>query len=138
MIETLVAVMIISISMVGAIGIFFSALTINNWTAQRSVAASLAREAIEQAKSQGFYWCTTPQTGVGCDGTVTTYFDKNGSLLGSSAGARYTVVMTVSSSSLTNGIPDNSALRTVSVSVTRTIDNAALESSQTYLTWGGV
>jgi len=47
MIETLVATLIITVSMLGAVGVFFSATTLTGLTSQASTAASLAREAIE-------------------------------------------------------------------------------------------
>lgn len=138
MIDTLIATLIVTVGMLGAVGIFFSATTMSNNSAQNSTAASLARLSIEQAKSQGFFWCTTIQTGVGCDGTTTAYYDVSGNSVGSSSASFFTVTTTVSSSSLTNLVPDNSALRTATVTVKRTADLKVLETTATYLTWGGI
>jgi len=136
LIETMVATMIITVAMIGSLGIFMSAQNMAGETSDNSVAESLVRGAVEAARSQGFYWCTTPGS-TPCDGSTTAYYDASGNST-TAASAKFTVVTTVASSSLTSGVPDNTALRTITVKVTRKSSGAVLETSGSYLAWGGV
>jgi len=137
LIDTLVATMIVTVAMVGSVGIFMASSNMTNNVVVNTVGASLARRGIEEARSQGFVWCTTDNGAVPCDGTTTAYYDNHGQVLANSTGSAYTVTTSVTSSSLTSGVPDSTSLRTVIV----TVKNAAgstLYTTGSYLTWGGI
>lgn len=137
LIDTLVATIIMTIAMFGSIGIFYTTTNMAGKTAENSVAESLIRAAVETARGQGFTWCNTAGTSAPCDGSSTAYYDQNGEPTTVSL-AHFTVVTSVVSSSLTSGVPNSNALRTLTVTVTRTKDSTVLETSGSYLTWGGV
>lgn len=129
MIETLVATTIITTSLFGAMSVFLGVSNLTRVTAQSSVAASLARRGIEEAKNKGFANLT--------DGTTTQYFDKDGATVGASVNTGYAATTVISTDIVTSGVPDKTALRTVVVTVKRSSDNTVLETAGTYLAWGG-
>lgn len=142
-IDTLAASLIIVIAMAGTVATFLAASNMTSNTETRSVAQSLARWSIEQAKSQGFDWCTTSTAGTEnaapCDGTTTAYYSNVGVLLASSTGASYTVTTTVSSNPTpVGGVVSQSALRTLTVTVSSTQTGTTQVTTSTYLTWGGI
>ncbi len=137
LIETLAATLIVSVAVFGSISIFYTATNMTGNTARSSIAESLVREAVEQVHNQGFQWCTNSSSSSPCDGTVTAYFDANGEPT-VAASAKYTVVTTVVSSALTSGVPNNTALRTVTVTASNSTSGAVYDTSGTYLTWGGI
>jgi type II secretory pathway pseudopilin PulG len=142
-IDTLVAVLIMTVAMVGSIGIFFAASTMTTNTETNTLAESLARWSIEQAKSQGFDWCSTSTAGTEnsapCDGTTTAYYNNLGAALPNSTGAVFSVTTTVASNPApSGGVVSQSALRTVTVTVNDTATGKTLLTTATYLTWGGV
>ncbi|WP_227625120.1 type IV pilus modification PilV family protein [Fimbriimonas ginsengisoli] len=131
MIETLIATVIVTVAMLGAVGIFMSVATLSANTAQASTAETIARRAIEEAKNLGF--ANLPE------GSTTRYFDINGAggATSTSPTDRFKVVTTVSSDVISGGVVDKTALRTVIVTVISTTDNKTLETTGTYFAWGG-
>lgn len=131
MVETLVATAIVTVAMMGSVGIFFSVSNLSDKTAEGSVVSSLVRRTIEEAKNKGF--ANLPE------GTTTKYDDMYGAgdHTTKTAADRYMVTMSVTSDVITAGVPDKTALRTVIVTVKRVSDNSTLETTGTYLAWGG-
>jgi len=130
--ETLVATAIVTVTMLGTVGILLNVGTLTDRTSERSTAMSLARRGIEEAKSLGFANLA--------EGTITRYYDVNGSgglTTTTTSTDRFKVATAVTSDALTSGVPTQTALRTVIVTVYRSKDNAVLETTGTYLAWGG-
>jgi Tfp pilus assembly protein PilV len=131
MIETLVATVIVTVAMLGSVGIFMSTATLTSRTTEASIAATLARRGIEEAKNLGF--ANIPE------GSTVRYYDVNGlgGATSTSTTDRYKVVTSVTSDSITGGVVAQTALRTVIVTVQRKADNSTLETTGTYFAWGG-
>jgi len=129
--ETLVAATIVTVTMMGTVGIFFGVGNITNRTSEQSTAISLARRGIEEAKGLGFINLA--------EGTITRYYDVNGNGGATTTGStdRFKVSTAVTSDALSGGVPTQTALRTVIVTVYRSGDNSVLETTGTYLAWGG-
>lgn len=131
MVETLVAATIVTVAMMGSVGIFFSVSNLSDRTAEGSVVSSLVRRTIEEAKNKGF--ANLPE------GTTIKYDDVygTGDRTTKTAADRYSVTTSVTSDIITGGSPDKTALRTVIVTIKRLSDNTTLETTGTYLAWGG-
>ncbi|RYG45943.1 type II secretion system protein [bacterium] len=132
LIETLISSLIVTISMTGTMAMFFAVSNMSNRTSQATVAAAIARRRIEEVRYMGFQ--NQPE------GTSVQYFDMTGS---GGAGVRslgefFSATTVVSSTALSGTTPTKTALRTVTVTVRRVSDNAVLESTGTYLAWGGI
>lgn len=131
-IETLVATAIVTVTMLGTVGILVNVGTLTSRTSERSTAMSLARRGIEEAKDLGFANLA--------EGTITRYYDVNGSgglTTATPSTDQFKVATAVSSDALSGGVPTQTALRTVTVTVSRASDNTVLEKTGTYLAWGG-
>lgn len=131
MIETLVATMIVTVAMMGIVGIFWGVSNLTRQTAMASVSQSLARRGIEEAKNKGFANLS--------NGTTVLYYDQNGTggVTTKTNSHRYSVSTVVTTTPDASGDADK-ALKTVVVTVRRLADNVTLESTGTYLAWGGI
>jgi type II secretory pathway pseudopilin PulG len=131
MIETLVATAIITVAMLGSVGVFMGTATLTARTTEAATAATLARRGIEEAKNLGFANLV--------EGSTVRYYDVNGGggAFTTATTDRFKVTTTVTSSSITNGVVDQMALRTAIVTVRRKSDNTLLETTGTYFSWGG-
>ncbi|RYG32222.1 type II secretion system protein [bacterium] len=129
LIETMAAALIVTISMTGTVAVFFAVSTMTNRTSQSSVAVSIARRRIEEVRKLGFRTADLP------DGTTTLYYDMNGNggVTTKTSAHAFSATTVVS----TDGT-GNAALRTVIVTIRRLSDNAVIETTGTYLAWGGV
>ncbi|WP_227625047.1 hypothetical protein [Fimbriimonas ginsengisoli] len=131
MIETLVATLIVTVAMLGSVGIF---MTVSNLTArvsEDSAAQMLCRRGIEEAKNLGFANLA--------EGSTTRYYDQNcaGGSTTTSSTDRYRVTTTVSSNLFVDTSVSEKALRTVTVVVSLAPNGAEKGRSVTYLAWGG-
>jgi Tfp pilus assembly protein PilV len=131
LVETLIASLIVTITLFGAVALFGAAYTQNNLTAEDSIAAAIAKREIEEAKNLGFL--NLPE------GETTSYFDAYGEGGGTTklATSVYAATLDVDSTALSGSAPTTAALRVVTVTVKRASDNAVLETTGTYLAWGG-
>jgi len=130
MMDVLAATLIITVAMVGSIGVFFNVMTLTSRTVEASTASNLARRTVEDAKILGFD--DLP------DGTTTKYYSLSGAALSSSTGASFKVVMAVTTDVFdSDGTPSDKALRSMLVTVTRQSDSTVLETTGTYLAKGG-
>lgn len=130
MMDTLAASLIITVAMVGSVGVFFNVLNLTQRTVEASTASNLARRTIEDAKVLGFDDLA--------DGSTTRYYNTNGGVLSNSTGASFKVTQTVTTDTYdSDGTPADSALRTLLVTVQRQSDSTTLETTATYLAKGG-
>ena len=130
MMDVLAATLIITVTMIGTLGIFFRILNLTSRTVEASTASNLARRTVEDAKVQGFD--DLP------DGTTTKYYNLSGASLSSSTGSTFKVVMVVATDVYDpDGTPSDKALRSILVTVSRQSDSTALETTGTYLAKGG-
>lgn len=135
LIEALVAAVIISVALMGLMGLwsFSTALTVK--VDRDSIAYNLARRGLEKARAAGF--------GLLPEGTSNFYYDHNGeneALV--NANHRYRLTITVVSDRMASqqGVPQVSsdALRSVVVTVIDLSTNLTIETAGTTLVRGGV
>lgn len=136
LVEVLAAVLITSVTVLGAVGLYAGISHMTQNTNDDSTAESLCRRGVEEAKSPGFANLV--------DGTTVKYYDENGGggSTTKSSTSRFSVTTTVSSDLIEkNGssvCASADALRTLTVVVRRLTDNSVLEQTATYLARGGV
>ncbi len=137
-VDLLVAALLMSIGMMALVGTWVFSFTVTANTDDIAIAYSLGRYTVEQVKMSGF----TGQP----EGTATAYFDGNQNAVSSTSSAkRYTVTTSVVSSQVSSGtagqsgaVWTNSALRTVTVTVTLASSGRALFQTTTYLVRAGI
>ena len=139
MIEALVASLIVGMSLAAMVSTWYVAFNMSTSTNDQGIACNLARQTIEQIKGTGFS-NTAEAPAVS---PVVHYFDGNqGNQDATPTAARYKVSTTVISSATIAGsnptLPDNFALRTVTVTVTLSAKGTVLCQYVTYLTRGGI
>jgi Tfp pilus assembly protein PilV len=138
LVELLVAALLMSIGLMGMVQMWAFSYTMTSRTDDLSIAYNLGRQEMERVKMSGF-------TGA-AEGTVDKYYDVNQVYLGSTPGtSRFHCSVSVVSSAVKSGsigtagaVPDDAALRTVTVTVRRTGSAGSLYTSSTYLVKGGV
>ncbi len=123
--ETLVAAVILSVALMGAMSAWAFSFNITRTTDDVAVGAALARDAIERQHALGSAHAQSE----------TRYFSISLAQVDASA-ARYSVATTVTNENSSAGWQLN--LVHVSVVVTRVSDSAVIGATQTFLALGGV
>jgi Tfp pilus assembly protein PilV len=136
-VELLVAGLILSIGMMGMVNVWSYSFFVTGNSDDSAIAYNLGRQSIERAKQSGFT--------SAAEGTATTYYSGNQVVQSSAGASRYTVttrivsdVMKSGTSGASGGVPADTALRTVSVTVTLTTGGTTLYTTQTYLCRAGI
>ena len=132
-IEALVALVILAVGIMGVMGAYSLCYQLTLRAGDSTVSYNLARDAVENARAEGFY--NAPA------GTTTAYFDANGAPT-APANAKFSVATDITTDmsefSVASVRPAHDATRTVTVTVTALDDGAIVEKDATYLVYGGV
>jgi Tfp pilus assembly protein PilV len=135
--ETLVCTAVLAVSLMGLGTLGAFSFGMETRVDDQGIACSLARNAIESVKMTGFAY--TPE--IPASSPQLAYYDATESAVAASA-SRYTVSTTVVSDLTVSGsnpvTPAPNALRTVTVTVTRTSTGEPLAQMVTYLCQGGI
>jgi prepilin-type N-terminal cleavage/methylation domain-containing protein len=132
LIEVLAASVIVGTCLAAVVSMWAVAFTLSTNADHKSVGYNLGRRALEEAKQTGFQDTA--------EGTTTNYYDATG---GSRSATRtsahsYSVAVTVSTDSISGGVPAPAALRTVSITVRFLRPDTTVYQCSTYLARAGI
>ncbi|MCL5283866.1 MAG: prepilin-type N-terminal cleavage/methylation domain-containing protein [Armatimonadetes bacterium] len=137
-IELMVAAVVMTIGLMGLINLWIFSFQVTTNTDYTGISYNLGRQAVERTKMLGF--ANAPE------GTSTTYYDGDQNQVGSGSGsAVYKVTTSIVSDSVQSGspgqpgaVPSDTALRTVTVTVTVISTGKVVYQTNTYLARGGI
>lgn len=134
--ELMIAGMLLSIGLMAVVGLWEFSFRVTANTDDMGVAYNLGRQAMESVKVSGFT--------SAAEGSTTAYYDGTQATVSASS-ARYSVTTNIVSDTVSSGtagvagaVPSDTALRTVTITVTLYSTSQTLYQTNTYLAKGGV